>query len=262
MRSATAVAGRDTGGTARDRRTRPPVGAAGLALAWAAAALLVAAPDGGLGAQEDQALDRGSFDLRIDGRSVGTETFEIRRSGRQIRSAGRIALDSAVGAFLPLEVLVEADGDYAPELFRMRPSAGDVRSVTAVREDGRLRVQVSSEEGDRWKEFRAPDDLALVEPGVAHPWAIILHRHRERLEGTAMIEVSAVVPSEARRASLRLRREGPDRVEVPGANRAAVRYAATLDGEREFLIWTSEEGRVLRVESPSSGAVAVRSDGT
>lgn len=228
--------------------------------ALAALAAAVVAPDA-LAAQEEKVVDSGRLELRVDGRTVGTERFEIRRSGRQVRAAGRVMLDSAAAGLQPLEVLLETDADHAPELFRLRPTAGDVRSVTAVREEGRLRVQVSSRAGDRWKEFVAPDGLVLVEPGVAHHWALILLQHRDRLAGSAMIEVPAVVPSEARRAPLRIRREGPDRAEVPGANRDAVRYTATLDGSREFLIWTSEEGHVLRVESRGTGVVAVRAEG-
>lgn len=229
----------------------------------AAAALLAATagPDALVAQEDEQVIDRGRLELRVDGRTVGTETFEVRRSGREVRTAGRIVLDSAVAGLRPLEVLLETDADYAPELFRLRPTAGEVRSVTAVREEGRLRLQVSSEAGDRWKEFVAPDGLVLVEPGVAHHWALVLRRHGDRLAGNAMIEVPAVVPSEARRAPLRLRREGPDRADVPGADRDAVRYTATLDGSREFLIWTNEEGDVLRVESPKTGVVAVRTEG-
>lgn len=231
---------------------------AGVALA--ALAAVASAPDA-LEAQGEQVVDRGSLELRVDGRTVGTESFEVRRSGRQFRAAGRIMLDSAVAGLRPLEVLLETDDVRAPELFRLRATVGEVGSVTAVREEGRLRVQVSSEAGDRWKEFVAPDDLVLVEPGIAHHWALILRQHRDRLAGSAMVEVTAVVPSEARRAPLRLRREGPDRVDLPGANRDAVRYAATLGEGREFLIWTSEEGHVLRVESLKTGVVAVRTEG-
>lgn len=235
--------------------------AGGVALVALAALVAAASAPDALAGQGERVVDRGSFELRVDGRTVGTETFEVRGSGRQVRAAGRIVLDSAVAGVRPLEVLLETDADHAPELFRLRPTAGDVRSVTAVREEGRLRVQVSTRAGDRWKEFVAPDGLVLVEPGIAHHWALVLRRHRDRLAGSAMIEVPAVVPSEARRASLRLRREGPDRAEVPGANRDAVRYTATLDGSREFLIWTSEEGHVLRVESQETGVVAVRTEG-
>jgi hypothetical protein len=235
-------------------------GAVGAAVVAGSLAALAAAA-GPLAAQGEKVVDSGRLELRVDGRTVGTERFEIRRSGRQFRAAGRVTLDSAVAGLRPLEILLETDAGHAPELFRLRPTAGDVRSVTAVREEGRLRVQVSSRAGDRWKEFVAPDGLVLVEPGAAHIWALILLRHRDRLAGSAMIEVPAVVPSEARTAPLRLRREGPDRADVPGANRDAVRYTATLDGSREFLIWTSEEGHVLRVESPGTGIVAVRVDG-
>lgn len=236
------------------RRSAPPG-------AFAAALVLLAAPPGApdaLAAQGDRTVDQGTFELRVAGRTVGTETFEIRESGRQVRAAGRVVADSAAEGIRPLEVLLEADADYVPEILRLRPTAGDVRSVTAVREDERLRVQVSSAAGDRWKEFMASPELVLAEPAIAHHWGLILRQQRDRLRDGGRVEVPAVVPSEARRTTLRLRREGPDRVDLPGADRDGVRYAAAVGGDREIVIWTGEEGRVLRVESPSREVVAVR----
>lgn len=253
------------GGPRRDWRFRPAAGSPGPRgpgrLHLLAVLLAPTAAVGGLSAQTAQAVDAGTFELRVDGRTVGTESFEIRRSGRQVRAVGRVSLDSAVAGLHSLEVWLEADANYVPDRFRLRPSGGDLQSVTAVREEERLRLQVSSRAGDRWKEFLASPDLVLLEPGLAHPWLLILRQHRDGLEGRGAVEVPAVVPTEARRTSLSLRRQGPERVEVPGANRTAVRYTATLGGGDEIRIWTAEDGRVLRVESPSRRLTAVRRPG-
>lgn len=255
-----------------DRTPRPPPGRdaaprrrpqrPGAAAALLVLALAVGTPGQGLTAQNPETVDSGTLEWRHEGRTVGTETFEIRTTTREIRAVGRLSLDSDVAGLTPLEVWLEADADYAPGRFRLQPSAGDVRTVTALREEERLRLQTSSRDGDRWKEFVASPGLVLVEPGVAHHWLLILRHHRESLREDGTVEVPAVVPSEARRSSLVLRREGPDRVEVPGANGTAVRYSAVLGDGPEIRIWTAEEGEVLKIEIPSRNLTAVRLPGS
>lgn len=201
-------------------------------------------------------LDRGRFELRSGGERTGTESFEIRRTGQNVKAVAQIS--GTGGASGARQVMIQTGTDFRPELFRLRPEGADARRVTAVREEGRLRLQVSSLQGDRWKEFLAPADLTLVQPDVAHLWYLVLRQHRQGLESTGRVRVPAVVPSEARRAELTIRREGREQVSTPGADRPAVRYTATLDDGTEVRIWTSEEGTVLRVEIPGRGWSAVR----
>lgn len=230
--------------------------------AAATALLALAAPLSALAGQTPQTVASGTFEWRRDGRTVATETFEIRKTGRELRAVGRVSADSSVAGLRPLRVWLETDADYAPGLFRLRPSAGDIESVTAVREENRLRLQMSSAAGDRWKEFLGEPGLSLLEPGVAHHWIAVLRQHRSGLEEDGAVEVPAVVPSERRRATLRIERHGTERVEVPGEDRPAVRYTATLSSGEEFRIWATEEGRLLRVDVPARGLTAVRLPGS
>lgn len=240
---------------------RAPLPRGGWGLRAVALALGLGAATAGLSAQDARTVDSGTFEWRQDGRTVGRETFEIRKTGREVNAVGRVTTDSAVSGLRPVQVRLATDTAFVPRVFRLRPSAGKLRTVTAVREQARLRLQVSSEAGDRWKEFLASPELSLVEPGVAHHWLAILRQHRRALEAGGAVEVPAVVPTEAHRGSLTLQRRGTERVEVPGEDRSGVRYSAVLEGSGEFRIWTSEDGRVLRVETPSPGLTAVRLPG-
>lgn len=246
-----ADAPRGTGG-------RLAVAAAALAAGTLALAAAAPAPAAAQGPQE---IDAGTFELRVRGRTVGTESFGIRRRGGDVRAVGRVRIDSSAAGLRAREVWLQTDGEYVPSLFRVRPATGDVQSVTAVREENRLRVQISSAAGDRWKEFLAPPDLTLIEPGVAHHWTLILRQHGQALEREGRVAAPAVLPVEARRSTLVIQRRGTRQVEVPGANRSAVLYTATLDGGDETRVWIDEEGRVLRMEIPARNLAAVRLPG-
>lgn len=236
-----------------DRRRSPWL------MAAAAVALCSAAQP--LAAQQTRELDAGNYEIRVEGRRVGSEQFAVRREGRDVRAVGRIDVDTATSAIRPMETGMRAGSDFAPELFRIRLREGDVQSVVAIREEGRLRLQVTSSRGDRWKEFVAPDGLSILEPRLAHHWYLVLRQHADALGQAGRVRVSAVDPLERMQMELEIRREGPEAVDLPGARRSAIRYTATLGDRGEARIWTDEEGRVLRVTIPGRGWISVRLPG-
>lgn len=230
--------------------------AAVLAAAAAAAVSLIGVP-GELGAQAGGAtLERGTFELRRGGSVVGSEVYEIRREGATIRAVGRISLDSAAGPLLPAEVWLQADSTWKPQMLRFRPASGDLRQAVAVREGDRLRLQLSTEEGERWKEFMAPSDLSLVDPRVAHHYAFLIRQHGDALAGGAEISVPAVVPWKRDQVTVRISRGGEESVQVGGGTRTAVRYQV-VTGDMETRVWADGDD-VVRIEWPASGVVAVR----
>lgn len=228
------------------------------------AALLAAAPLA-LGVPEARAqegpvtVDQGAFEIRKDGTVLGREVFEIRREGGTVRAVGRITLDSAAGPILPAEVWLQADDGWKPQMLRFRPSAGELRQAVAVREGERLRLQITTEAGERWKEYMAPSDLSLVDPRIAHHYAFLLRQHRASLGPGGSVTVPAVVPWARDRVSLRLERGPEERISVVGGERSAVRYRVAT-GDLAAVVW-AEDGTVLRVEWPDSGVVAVRVEG-
>ena len=223
--------------------------------ALGAAGLLVPS---GLDAQPTvTTLDQGTFELRRGDAPVGREVFEIRREGGSIRAVGRISLDREAGPLLPAEVWLQADSTWRPQMLRFRPAAGDLRQAVAVREGDRLRLQLTTEAGERWKEFMAPRDLSLVDPRVAHHYAFLLHQHRSSLGEGQSVDVPAVVPWKGDRVTVRIASSGEEQVTVAGRPRPARRYRITT-AELEASVWATTGGSVLRVEWPDSGITAVR----
>lgn len=204
-------------------------------------------------------VDQGAFELRKDGTVLGREVFEIRRERGTVRAVGRITLDSAAGPILPAEVWLQADDSWKPQTLRFRPSTGELQQAVAVREGERLRLQITTEAGERWKEFMAPSDLSLVDPRIAHHYAFLLRQHGARLDADGSVTVPAVVPWAGDRVSLRIEKGPVERIRVSGGERSAVRYRVAT-GDLAAVVW-AEDGTVLRVEWPDSGVVAARVEG-
>ena len=222
------------------------------------AALALGAADA-RGQEGPVTVAQGAFELRSDGEAVGREVFEVRREGQTVRAVGRISLDASAGPLLPAEVWLQADSAWHPQMLRFRPASGDLRQAVAVREGDRLRLQIATEAGERWKEFMAPADLSLIDPRVAHHYVFLLRQHGDRLAAGGPVAVPAVVPYARDRVTVRMERTGEERVSVGGADRNAARYRV-VTGDLAAHVW-ADGSDVLRVEWPDSGVAAVLTAG-
>lgn len=229
--------------------------------AGAAALALALGSPGAAAAQATQELDRGTFELRQDGRSVGTETFAIRRQRSSVRAVGRIQLTSGGTAWRAGQAWLQTDLDFRPQLFRLEPmpEAEDGETVAAVRQDDRVRVQTTSGAGQRSREFLAPDDLAILHTDVAHHLYVLFRQHAPALDSEGEVGVPAVLPARGERVDLRIRRTAREEITVAGGSRQAVRHVVEGEGVR-LEAWTDGEGRILRVHHPESGRTAVRTE--
>lgn len=225
--------------------------------ASAAALLALAAAAVPAAAQAPQVLDRGTFELREDGASVGTETFAIRRERSSVRAVGRIQVGGRAGAWSSGQVWLQTDPDFRPQLFRMEPAGEDREMAAAVRQDGRLRVQTATSAGQRSKEFVAPPELSVLHLDVAHHLYFLLRQHAAALEADGRVSVPAVLPVRRQRVTLTLRRGAAEEISAGGRTRRAVRHIVEAGGER-VEAWADEEGRILRVHYPGDGRTAVR----
>ena len=221
------------------------------------AALLVLAHAGAAAGQATRELDRGTFELRAGGTSVGTETFAVRRERGTVRAAGRIQLTSDGTEWRAGQVWLQTDTDFRPQLFRLEPVAGEGEMAAAVRQDSRLRVQTTSSAGQRSKEFVASSELSVLHLDVAHHLYLLFRQHASALAAEGEVSVPAVLPVRRERVTLRIRRGEAGEISVAGRTRQAVRHVVEAPGVR-LEVWTDDQGRVLQVHYPETGRTAVR----
>jgi len=250
--------GRPAGGSA------PPATAAAIvtALAIPATAALVAlavilARPHGSAAQEIREVDEGRFHLHAGGQRVGSEAFAIRWEGSTLKAVARVTLDGSGGPFRPGEYILNADSTLRPLYFGAQPSSGARRAVVALREGERLRLQTSTEAGDRMKEFLAPAELAVLEPSLAHHYHVLLARHASALDATGSWSGPALVPTASERRRIRVEARGTETVTLGDRRVEARAFGVTLDGT-EIRVLRAADGRVIRVEAADGSWRAVR----
>lgn len=228
------------------------------ALAAAASLLLAASPDAAAG-QDARTLDEGAYRLTVDGREIGTETFAVRREGRNVRGVAQIRLDTVGAGLSSMTAWLQTNADFRPDLLRLRPETSDSKSVTAVREGDRLRVQTSSSRGQRSREFVASPGLVLLDARIAHHWFLALKQHADDLAAGGSVRVPAILPAKPARMELEIRRGGQESVEVAGRTLQATRHE--VSGQLSAVVWTDDAGRVVKLRLPGEDLTAERTEG-
>lgn len=202
-------------------------------------------------------LDEGSFRISLGGRDIGTETFVITRSGAgadlQITATGEARLRLPDGETV-LRPLLQASGmELVLSAYRISVSGPAQEEVLVTAGDRRLVSQVRSDRGEREREYRSTPGTILLDPLLAHPFYFV----PSRISG-GVGTIPVVSPREGRQFDLGVTTVAAS-VRVPLVEGSVQGSHLRLEGGgiiRE--LWVDAEGRVLRVEDPARGYVALR----
>lgn len=186
-----------------------------------------------LGAQE---LDAGHLYLREAGRRVGTERFRIWQTG------------STVNAFASVErvqraawqVRLQMDLDLLPVKYEVREGVSAV--VSGERFPDRVRFHFATPEGERWKEYPVQDAGAILEPGIAHHYLVLVRALREAPDG----RIRTILPLDGRTVTVRLAERTEASVSLGDESVDATLYEVDVEGARH-RVWLDADDRLLRV---------------
>lgn len=201
-------------------------------------------------------LDEGTFRISIDGRDAGTETFWIRRTGSgdeaRIQAVAEIRMQLPEGR-LDLDPRLLATGsDMAVSGYQVKVSGGVQEEVYVELGDRRFLTRVLSERGEREREYRATPGTLFMDPRIAHQFYFLAAR-----AGDAPSTLPVLSPREGRQFNVQVSVVGTESIQIGGQSVQARHLRLQSEGG-ERQLWVNGEGRVLRVEHPESGYVAVR----
>lgn len=193
-----------------------------------------------------QELDAGHLYLREAGRRVGTERFRVWQTG------------STVNAFASVEMLqrtawqvrLQMDPELLPVKYEIREGVSAL--VSGERFPDRVRFHFATPEGERWKEYPVQDAAAILEPGVAHHYLVLVRALREAPGG----RLQAILPLDGRIVTVRLTEVTQERVSLGEQSVDGTRYDVDIEGARH-RVWLDADDRLLRVLD-AGGREAVR----
>ncbi len=201
-------------------------------------------------------LDRGRFEVSVDGRVVGTETFSIRRVGTgsetRVIAAGKVRPSRTDGA-ATMDVLMELTGaGWTLFAYQNKVGGEDAQQIGFELRGTRLESRVASADGERVREYRAPPGTRILERGVAHHFHFLAPPI-----GPGSGRVPVIVPRDGVQAEAEVTSSEPGEVRIDGETIPARHYRIRA-GDTLWEAWHDEEGRVLSVFDASTGYSATR----
>jgi len=208
-------------------------------------------------AAQATADDAGTFRVSVGGHSVGTEEFSIRQSGvgagAEIVAIGRVNLNLATGS-LELAPRLRTTGFQAdPVSYEVTVGGDSPRRITGTVGSGRFSARIVTASGEQMREYVATSGASILDDGVAHHYYFITRRTRNG-------RVPILIPRENRQVMATVRDLGEERVNINGAMVNLFRISVAPDGGDERHVWVDALNRVIRVEIPARGYLAVRTE--
>jgi hypothetical protein len=200
-------------------------------------------------------LDQGAFAVSYHGRPAGTEDFSIRRAGLgpdDAMFANATVTLSQSGASQEIRPLLRATPAGVAIEYQVEVVGADALELGLRRVARRYVATIRSVAGEEQREFPAAMETRILEQDVAHFYYFL--RETEPGSVTPVIE-----PRSRTRLQLTTGASMDDTVLIGSTSLAAQRVEYT-DGAEVRRVWFDALGRVLRVEIPSTGYVAERTD--
>jgi hypothetical protein len=206
-------------------------------------------------------LDEGSFLVAIDGRSVGTESFRIRRSGfgenAQIIAQGTLELSLEVGDQTVQSALGTVGIGMSLDAYQVKVSGPGALQVLLQRRGDRLVAETTSDAGVEERQYRRPSartPTVLLDRFLAHHYFFL-----GPYQNPGETRISVIYPRPGGQAEGMLRMASVEPIALGDRTLQAQHLQLVLAGAIHEL-WLDGQNRVLRVEIPGEDYVAVRRD--
>lgn len=207
---------------------------------------------------QNTTLDQGSFDISVNGRPVGSETFSIRRigsgPGASIMARGRIVRENGaqeIGTSLQLQ-----GNPPHPTAYQIVVQGDSAERILARADGDRFTVRFISPEGERMREYLIRGRAALLDEGIAHQYYFL----RALMGSGSSAQLALIIPRRSLQTSARIQVQGQDSIKVGNRTIAATEYTLQPAGAGQQHFWTDSQGRVLRVSIPDRHYVAQRTE--
>ena len=207
---------------------------------------------------QELAPDSGTFTLTRNGKEIGRETFSIQRTGSgadmRIVATATTELRSASGTIKMSSRLGASGAGAVISGYQIKVSGAVEEEVRITTSGRRFQAYIETGRGEEVREFRASPNAILLDEGVSYLYALLGPRS---VGGHASVPV--LMPRSGKRLMMTLSTPVSETTRIAG--RTVEARKVTLEGEGEvYQVWLDDRGRLLRVEVPSSGFRAERTN--
>ena len=129
-----------------------------------------------------QAGDRGTFQVSVGGRPVGTEEFSIQETGAgesmEIIATGRVSLRLPTGTLELAPRLRTTGFDAQPVNYQVEVGGSSPQKIAGTVGNGRFSARIVTPSGEQLREYVASSGGVVLDEGVAHHYYFLTRRTR------------------------------------------------------------------------------------
>lgn len=219
-------------------------------------ALLVAVFASAPAAAQAGVTDAGTFRITVGGQSAGTEEFSIRQSGSgaatETIATGRVQVRLPSGT-LDLAPRLRATGVQGePVSYQIDIGGTAPERIVGTVGSGRFSAKIVTAAGEQLREYVASAGAVVLDEGVAHHYYFLAQRGPGRFP--------VLVPRENRQVIATVSQRSEERLTVGDRTAPVYRFTVQLAGGAPRTAWVDDLNRVIKVEIPERGYVAVRTE--
>ncbi len=207
-----------------------------------------------LGAQV-ATVDEGSFTITRRGERLGREEFTIRRTPGAQGQAVFVSSATVAAGDQRLAPALRSDSMGTPIAYALEVRAGATmqEQLKGAVGRGRFSTVTRTPRGESAREFMIADGAIVLDDGVFHQYYFVTRTPGAR-------ELPVVIPRRNAQLLLQVADGGQETVAIGGRPLEARRWTLREPGGAVRHVWADARGRVLKVELPADGTVALRDD--
>jgi hypothetical protein len=226
-------------------------------LTWASAAaqLLAQTPNTAV----PDLNDRGTFEIFSAGKSIGSETFEIRVRADQIEASGegRLRLDQN-GKKIEVQTssifLLDLEFDPISYAWNQKGEQSSQLSIDFHSKTAHARYKQVNGQDDK-RDFKLDKDVVVLDDNVVHHYQLALARYDQAKGGVQVLR--AFIPQEALPGVITLNFMGRDATTVKGEKVTLRHYVLTAE-LAQIDLWVDDGGHLQVMSSADTQFQAVR----
>lgn len=196
--------------------------------------------------------DHGVFVLKLAGKQIGSETFDIAPKNETVEASAKIELrveqEGKTVEFktAPRLVLTADLNPVSYEWSQKGARSSDLKvDLRTSHVTAKYRTVAGAEDV---REFELPPGLIILDNNVIHHYQIAVYRYRRA--GGGKQSFRAFIPQEALPGALEIDDAGPDRTDVGGRELLLEHLTVTTDNARVDL-WIDDKDRLQKIAIPA-----------
>ena len=211
------------------------------------------------GASPPDLNDHGTFEIFDAGKSIGTETFEIRVRGDQVEAQGNVHLQMEQNGKknevrTSSNLLMNTHLDPLSYTWSQKGTQSSQLNIDFRTQPAHVRYKTVSGQDDR-RDFHLDKDVVVLDDNALHQYQLAAARYDVAKGGAQTFH--AFIPQEALPGMITLNSVGSESVQVEG-KKLTLRHILLSTELAQINLWVDDQGHLQMVSAPDAQFQAMR----